>query len=129
MEFGDPFTFACGRTLALSLYEQKEDYERAEILYRLMLEESKKVLGQEDPRTVSLIKEFVLTLSGQCKWVALEATRRWLLEVDEKMLGKTHQETLRSLSRLALALRVQGKYSEAEVHLGLLLERQEETLL
>jgi hypothetical protein len=95
-DIGDPYTLACVSALALLLNEG-EDLEQSEILYRLLLEESEKVFGREDPQTLLLTIKLVLTLFGQGRYAEEEATRMWLLKVDEKVLGKGHRETLRNL--------------------------------
>ncbi|KAL0933548.1 uncharacterized protein CTRU02_212511 [Colletotrichum truncatum] len=89
-------------------------YGAAEQVHRQALEVKEKVLGLENPLTLSSMNNLALVLSRQGKYEAAEKMHRQALELMEKVLGLENSDTLISMNNLALVFSSQGKYEAAE---------------
>ncbi|KAL8635912.1 MAG: hypothetical protein Q9228_006642 [Teloschistes exilis] len=89
-------------------------FPHAELMDRQALESREKVLGKEQPNTLTSVSNLALVLQYQGKYDEAEQINRRPLDGREKVLGKEHPNTLTSVSNLALMLQHQGKYDEAE---------------
>lgn len=83
-------------------------------MYQQELELNEKVLGKENPLTLTSMNNLALALSNQGKYDEAEPIYRQTLALREKVLGKEHPNTLISMKNLALLLKSQGKNDEAE---------------
>ncbi|KAK3939474.1 kinesin light chain, partial [Diplogelasinospora grovesii] len=95
-------------------YSRLGKYKEAERLHRQALELFEKVLGRENPFTVTNMNNLALTLKSQGKYEEAERLHRQALELFEKVLGRENPFTVNSMNNLALTLKSQGKYEEAE---------------
>ncbi|KAL0933554.1 uncharacterized protein CTRU02_212517 [Colletotrichum truncatum] len=89
-------------------------YGEAEQMHRQTLEMRKKVLGLENPSTLTSMNNLAETFRHQGKYEEAEQMHRQALELSEKVLGPENPDTLTSMNNLALVLGSQGKYEEAE---------------
>nr|XP_036584595.1 uncharacterized protein CTRU02_05670 [Colletotrichum truncatum]KAF6794113.1 hypothetical protein CTRU02_05670 [Colletotrichum truncatum] len=89
-------------------------YGEAEQMHRQTLEMRKKVLGPENPNTLSSMNNLAGVFDSQGKYEEAEQMHRQALEMRKKVLGPENPDTLGSMNNLALVLRSQGKYDEAE---------------
>jgi tetratricopeptide (TPR) repeat protein len=80
-----------------------------------LLEGFEKVLGLEDPNTLTSVSKLGSLLEGQGRYKEAEAMHQRALQGREKVFGSKHPHTLNSVSKLGTALFSQGKYKEAEV--------------
>jgi tetratricopeptide (TPR) repeat protein len=103
-------------------------YEAAENMNRIALEEKESLLGLEHPSTLTSVSNQAVVLQYQGKYEAAEAMNRRALEGYEKALGNEHPDTLTSLDNLAVVLQYQGKYEAAEAMNRRALEGREKAL-
>ncbi|KAK2005502.1 TPR-like protein [Colletotrichum eremochloae] len=103
-------------------------YSEAEQMHRQTLELKEKVLGPENPDTLSSMNNLALVLDSQGKYEEAEQMHRQTLELREKVLGPENPDTLASMNNLALVLDSQGKYEEAEQMHRQTLELREKCL-
>ncbi len=73
-----------------------------------------KMLGKENPSTLTSMNNLAEVLSSQGKYDEAEEMHRQALALRETVLGKEHPDTLGSMNNLAGVLSSQGKYDEAE---------------
>lgn len=78
------------------------------------LEMKERVLGREDPSTLSTISNITASLINQGKYAKAETIYREILVLQEKVLGKEHLDTLVSMNNLGQTLISQRKDAEAE---------------
>ena len=82
-------------------YTREKDYYRALPLYEECLDISKRVLGEDDPETLKLLKDFVSIYNKIGGWVPM-ALLEELLAKQKRVLGEDDPETLNTLNNLAL---------------------------
>jgi len=93
--------------------ESQGKYEEAEAMYRRALEGREKVLGPEQPNTLTSVGSLGSVLERQGKYEEAEAMHRWALKGSEKVLGPEHPHTLTSVYSLAFLLHQQREYEAA----------------
>ena len=92
----------------LGLYpEARKQFERA-------LELERRVMGAENPKTLTTISHLGGTAYLQGKYPEAEAILSQTLAIQRRVLGPEHHETLYSMNVLANAYYSQGKYAQAE---------------
>ncbi|KAK1656993.1 hypothetical protein BDP55DRAFT_43077 [Colletotrichum godetiae] len=89
-------------------------YAEAEQIHRQTLELREKVLGPENPDTLTSMDNLAVVLGSQGKYDEAEQMHRQTLELREKVLGPENPDTLISMNNLAVVLESQGKYDEVE---------------
>jgi tetratricopeptide (TPR) repeat protein/tRNA A-37 threonylcarbamoyl transferase component Bud32 len=88
----------------------------------------RRVLGEDDPDTLTSLNDLGVVLEQQGKWPEAEKYYREALEKREKLLGPDHKSTLTSLGNLGNFLRARGNYKEAEPLLRSAVERSKRVL-
>jgi hypothetical protein len=83
-------------------------------MHREVVEAKERVLGKENPDTLTSMNDFASVLRDQGKYPEAEQMYREVMEVKERVLGKEQPSTLTSTNNLASVLSDQGKYREAE---------------
>lgn len=78
------------------------------------LELQRKVLGPEDPETLTSLSQLSVILLEEGQYAEAEKLQREALAARKRVLGPEHPDTIRSLSRLAGVLSWQGRNAEAE---------------
>ncbi|PWW75748.1 TPR-like protein [Tuber magnatum] len=89
-------------------------YDESETMHRRALESQEKLLGPDDPDTLTSTNNLAAVPQAQGKYDESETMHRRALESREKILGPDHPATLTSTNNLAAVLRAQGKYDESE---------------
>lgn len=89
-------------------------HDEAEELDLLIVEESKREFGPENPETLESIAGLASTYESQGKWPEAAKLDQHVVEIREKSLGPIHPLTLTSKSNLASAYSRQGRLAEAE---------------
>jgi len=88
----------------------------------------RRVLGEDDPDTLTSLNDLGAVLEQQGKWPEAEKYYREALEKREKLLGPENKSTLTSLGNLGNFLRARGNYKEAEPLLRSAVERSKRVL-
>jgi tetratricopeptide (TPR) repeat protein len=83
-------------------------------MHREVVEVKERVLGKENPDTLTSMNNLASVLRDQGKYPEAEQMYREVMEVKERVLGKEQPSTLTSTNNLASVLSDQGKYREAE---------------
>jgi tetratricopeptide (TPR) repeat protein len=96
--------------------------ERTSQVWNQLLEERRRILGEEHPQTLKTWKNWAYSLQQLGRYTESEAEKRALLKVRRRVLGKEHPETLKTWNNWAQSLRSLGRYSEAEAQARTLLE-------
>ncbi|RYP92365.1 hypothetical protein DL770_001567 [Monosporascus sp. CRB-9-2] len=103
-------------------------YEKAEQIWRQILELREAVLGREDPETLTSMGNLVFVLNRQGKCEEAEQIHRQTLELTKAVLGREDPGTLTSMNDFANVLKSQGRYEEAEQMIRQVLELREAVL-
>lgn len=99
----------------LALYRCKTGRnQEAEHLLQRLLEANRRVLGPEDPSTLSGMQCLGTVLSRGGKYKEAEEVQRCCLEVRQRLSGPEHPTTLFTMNSLALTLATQGRFEEAD---------------
>lgn len=115
-------TFTARQLLARATGAQGLDAE-AERLYRQLLADQQRVLGDQDPSTLSTRNYLATTIEYQ-RYADAERLHRQVLDDRQRILGPEHPDTLDSRYRLARVLNMQGRFSAAEhLHRAVLADR------
>ncbi|KAI7912767.1 kinesin light chain [Pyricularia oryzae] len=96
------------------VYNFLGQYEEAEQMHRKTLALYGKVLGPENPSTLTSMNNLASVLGSQGKYEEAEQMHRKILALREKVLGPENPLTFDSMNNLASVLDNQGKYEEAE---------------
>jgi len=99
--------------------------EEAEAVFRRGLAGKERVLGVDDPSTLTSVGNLGMLLKAQGKLEEAEAQCRRALEGRERVLVVDHPDTLTSVNNLAVLLEAQGNLNEAEPLYERALERKE----
>jgi len=110
----DPVEWADAQWHLASVLQENGQYNDAEIIWRKVIAVYTRVLGPEDPNTLSSRNNLANALKGQGKHAEAEQQYRAVLAIQERVLGPEHPDTLGSRMGVANALYSQGKYAEAE---------------
>src|ERR1700722_10818126 len=90
-------------------------WKEAEKLGVLVMETSKRVLGEEHPDTLSSMGNLALTYAPQGRWKEAEVLQVSVMETRKRVLGEEHPDTLAIMGNLASTYCNQGRWKEAEV--------------
>ena len=100
-------------------------YSRAEPLLKESLEARRRLLGEEDPGTLSAAHDMALLLDQAGRSEEAEALNRKVLEARTRALGPDHLDTLKSMNNLATSYGRQERFEEAEsLHRQVMAARQ-----
>lgn len=111
-----------------SVYTKLGLYESALPLLNQALETRRRVMGDEDPETLSSISAIAGLQLERGRFNLAEEQAGEVLEVQRRVLGESHPDTLTSMRRLALAYSSQARYEEAEELLRQTLEAHRHVL-
>lgn len=111
----------------LALYRCKTGRnQEAEHLLQRLLEANRRILGPEDPNTLSGMQCLGTVLSRGGKYKEAEEVQRCCLEVRRRLSGPEHPTTLFTMNSLALTLATQGRFEEADELCRTVLEAKKE---
>ncbi|RYP27921.1 hypothetical protein DL767_007448 [Monosporascus sp. MG133] len=88
----------------------------------------KKLLGEENPKTLISMNNLASTYSGQGRWKEAEELKVRVLETRKRVLGEDHPNTLTRMNNLASTYREQGRWKEAEELKVRVLEKRNRVL-
>jgi len=101
--------------LAGWLASNQGDHARARQLQERVLELARRVLGEEHPDTLILMKSLARTLAAQGDYAGARELQVQVLEVRRRVLGEEHPDTLTSMDNLANTLAEQGNHAGAQL--------------
>ena len=93
---------------------EKGAYVDAERMAMRSVNDSKRVLGEWHPSTLTRIANLALTYQNQGRWDEAEKLEVETVEKRKTVLGEGHPETLTSIANLASTYRKQGRLDGAE---------------
>jgi tetratricopeptide (TPR) repeat protein len=99
----------CARTL----YSDGR-YKEAEELQMQVMETRKRVLGNEDPSTLTSMANLASMYRNQGRWKEAEELQVQVMETRKRVLSNEHPSTLSSMANLAATYWNQGRWKEAE---------------
>jgi Tfp pilus assembly protein PilF len=99
-----PNTTMCRVRLARMLTNEMKQYDRAESIYREVLEAREVSLGPEHADTLDVVDDLGNLLGDKGDYEGAEALKRRALEGIEKAFGAEHADTLRRVSNLGWLL-------------------------
>ena len=95
-------------------YEQLGLYPEARKELESALALSSHALGDENPKTLSILFDLGTVTRDEGKYVAAEALDQKVLDLRRRVLGSEHPYTITSMSNLAADYEAEGKYAQAE---------------
>ena len=108
--------------------ESKGEYQKAETMFREVMEMQEVLLGKEHPSTLTSKGNLAGVLESNGEHGKAETMYREVLEVRERVLGKEHPSTLTSKNNLAGVLTSKGEYDKAATMFREVMEAQERVL-
>lgn len=111
-----------------TLLDARGKYAEAEALYRQAMEARQRLLGNEDPDTISSMNGVALTLMSQGRYGEAEGYATKVLEVRRRIFGDAHPRTLEAMGNMAYLLYESGRVAEAETLYRKTLEGRREGL-
>ncbi|KAJ0414986.1 hypothetical protein BJY00DRAFT_294203 [Aspergillus carlsbadensis] len=99
--------------IAFYLWSQGQ-YQEAEKLDTLIVEEKKQEFGPEHPETLESIAGLAATYHDQARWSEAEKMDSYVFEARRKTLGSRDRLTLTSMANLASTYESQGRFEEAQ---------------
>ncbi|KAF8150938.1 hypothetical protein B0H34DRAFT_666298 [Crassisporium funariophilum] len=90
------------------------DWKESERYQLRILEERKRVLGENHPFTLTNMCNLASIIRGQGRWEEAEALDVEVLDKRMKILGEDHADTLTTMGNLALIYQNQGFWGKAE---------------
>jgi CRP-like cAMP-binding protein/tetratricopeptide (TPR) repeat protein len=109
----DPAAMTARGQLALTLIRRGSIGE-AEMIYRDLLADRRRVLGDTHPDTLATRHDLAAAIGLQGRFGQAEQLYRELLDDDYRLLGPDHRHTLAARHNLARMIGRQGRYAEAE---------------
>ncbi len=110
----DPAAFAARHALANLVSDWHADYSRGEAMYRSLIPDERRVLGESHRTTLASTNNLAELLSREGKFAEAEALYRTLIDTKRRALGPDHPSTLISVNNLGGVLRDEGKFADAE---------------
>lgn len=89
-------------------------YDIAERMASEAMETRKKIIGEDDNKTLQSTSLFAMVISDEGQWEKAEKLQVQLIETHKKKLGAGHPDTLNVMSSLASTYYKQGRWEEAE---------------
>jgi CRP-like cAMP-binding protein/tetratricopeptide (TPR) repeat protein len=109
----DPAAMTARASLADTLLKRGRSGE-AETLYRELLADRSRILGDDHPDTLATRHELAAAIGWQGRYGEAEQLYRLVLADDDRLLGLEHRSTLAARDHLAGLIGLQGRYAEAE---------------
>src|SRR3984957_5391397 len=103
-------------------------WKEAEKLQVLVVETMKRVLGEENPDTLTSMANLASTYRKQGRWKEAEVLEVLVMDTRKRVLGEEHPDTLTSMANLASTYRKQGRWKEAEVLEVLVMDTRKRVL-
>ncbi|KAG8721809.1 hypothetical protein FRC09_007345 [Ceratobasidium sp. 395] len=97
-----------------NVYQEAGRELDAGALFEGMLPEVRKVLGDENPKTLTLMSNMAVIRYQQGRWREAEVFFSNCIEPMKRVLGESHPSTLFTMTNLATAYLSQGRLSDAE---------------
>ncbi|KAF1346346.1 kinesin light chain 3 [Lizonia empirigonia] len=97
---------------AMALYSDGRYKAAGELFVQVM--ETKRVLGDEHPDTLTSMANLAATYRNQGRWNEAEKLEVQVMETRKRVLGDEHPDMLTSMANLAATYRNQGRWNEAE---------------
>ena len=95
-------------------YDSLGVYSQAQSLFTRAMGIQRRVLGPENPGTLTSMNSLGATLMRQGRYAEAEKLDRETLGARRRVLGQEHPETLVSMNNLGAVLYYEGRYAEAE---------------
>jgi tetratricopeptide (TPR) repeat protein len=102
------------------VYRDLGVYDAAAVHLLIASEVTNRLLGEEDPRTMTVTNHLGMLYQNAGRYADAEAIYLRFLQIEKRMWGVEHRETLSSMNNLAATYLGQGRYAAAE---ALLLPR------
>jgi len=96
------------------VYNEEGRWKEAEELFVQAMETSEKLLGRENPSTLTSMANLAPTYRNQGRLREAEELGAHVMETRRKVLGSEHPDTLTSMVHLASTYRDQRRWKEAE---------------
>ena len=93
---------------------EQGNYIVAEEMAKQAMYDRFRILGAEDPDTLTSMNNLALTFWNQGRWNEAEELHMQVMETRKRVLGAEHPDTLASIANLALTFWNQGRWNEAE---------------
>jgi serine/threonine-protein kinase len=94
------------------VYDSLAIYSQAQILLTRALDLQSRVLGPDDPQTLTSLSLMAVLLTEQGKYPEAEKLQREAFAARARVLGPEHPDTIASMARLASLLTLQGQNAE-----------------
>jgi serine/threonine-protein kinase len=95
------------------VYDSLGLFSQAQTLLTRALDLQRRVLGPDDPQTLTSLSEMSLLLTEEGNYSEAEKLQREAFVTRARVLGPEHPDTLTSMARLATILSLQGRNAEA----------------
>jgi eukaryotic-like serine/threonine-protein kinase len=109
----DPEAQAQMMYVMAEVYDSLGLFSQAQILLTRALDLQRRVLGPDDPQTLTSLSEMSLLLTEEGNYPEAEKLQREAFVTRTRVLGPEHPDTLASMARLATILSLQGRNAEA----------------
>ena len=96
------------------VYDNLGLYSHAQSLLTRAVDIRRRVLGPQNPDTLTSMNGLGRNLMRQARYPEAEKLDRETLDIQRRVLGPEHPDTLRSMNNLAMLLVGEGHYTEAE---------------
>ena len=94
------------------VYDSLAIYSQAQVLLTRALDLQRRVLGPDDPQTLTSLSLMAVLLTEQGKYPEAEKLQREAFAARTRVLGPEHPDTIASMARLASLLTLQGQNAE-----------------
>ena len=111
---GEEKLLASGRGGLGLVYWHMKRYEEAESLFEESLAAARKHYGEDDPRTLAALGNFILLYKSTGRGAEAEPLLTELIEMKTRVLGRGHPSTVVSLNNLAYWYQDEERFAEAE---------------
>ena len=96
------------------VYDSLGLYSQAQSLFTRAVDIRRRVLGPENPGTLTSMCSLGSDLRQQGRYAEAEKLLRQAADIQRRVLGPQHSDTLKSMNYLASVLSDEGRYAEAE---------------
>jgi eukaryotic-like serine/threonine-protein kinase len=110
----DVFNESLFRGTLAGIYQRQRRYVEAEKQFRGALTDLERVMGSENPHTLTLSKEMATFLAVTGHADESDKLQSRTLEISRRVFGPHHLETLQSAFWLSIVYRDEGRLAEAE---------------
>ena len=95
------------------VYDSLGLFSQAQTLLKRALDLQRKVLGPDDPQTLTSLSGMAVLLTEEGNYPEAEKLQREDFAARTRVLGPEHPDTIASMARLATILNLQGQNAEA----------------